>query len=339
MPWDCKQCNLAVELDDTPCPGCGRTKDSWTMVAGATRTFTISKKRLELLCGERADALPCSDPAHADEPLRPASVARVTPRDVARRIAARGHMPPSRDVLTVRLVPKRHKDLTVTLAVNYETEEVAELPFPHDGSPVDSLQPVDVRFLFVSGGPPAPDDEVEFPGLRVVDLSEETPDGFAPSIEVSALKKPPRRLPTEPASDCCLRLQLALEGAGGDPLAGADYVLSFEGGEVRGTTDEQGALSELLPHGVLEATLAVAGEAYELLLDQLDPVEEDHPDGGVAGGQARLHNLGYELGPVDSDLGDKTRAAIERFQRTCGLEPSGALDAATRAELMRLHGC
>ncbi|MEZ5606686.1 MAG: peptidoglycan-binding domain-containing protein [Burkholderiaceae bacterium] len=46
--------------------------------------------------------------------------------------------------------------------------------------------------------------------------------------------------------------------------------------------------------------------------------------------QARLNELGYNVGTPDGSAGPRTAAAIRAFQRDNGLQPSGRLDAATQ---------
>jgi peptidoglycan hydrolase-like protein with peptidoglycan-binding domain len=119
-------------------------------------------------------------------------------------------------------------------------------------------------------------------------------------------------------------------------LANQDYVISFDGGERSGTTDDGGVLREGLPEAIEEATLSVAGQTLTLLLDTLDPLEDES---GVEAAQARLQNLGYELGNVDGDLAEKTRGALETFQADQGIGVTGVLDGPTRERLTLAHGC
>lgn len=53
----------------------------------------------------------------------------------------------------------------------------------------------------------------------------------------------------------------------------------------------------------------------------------------VSQAQSTLEILGYNPGPVDGVMGQRTRSAIRAFQRDKGLTVSGALDARTSAEL------
>lgn len=64
--------------------------------------------------------------------------------------------------------------------------------------------------------------------------------------------------------------------------------------------------------------------------------------GGYAGGkisarqaQAKLNELGYDVGTPDGKLGPKSQAALREFQRERGIPETGRLDAATQAELLR----
>ncbi|MFC3119514.1 peptidoglycan-binding protein [Jhaorihella thermophila] len=58
----------------------------------------------------------------------------------------------------------------------------------------------------------------------------------------------------------------------------------------------------------------------------------------VAQIQSRLTQLGYDPGPVDGVMGQRTRRAILAFQRDYGLTQSGSADAATAAALQRALG-
>jgi hypothetical protein len=56
--------------------------------------------------------------------------------------------------------------------------------------------------------------------------------------------------------------------------------------------------------------------------------ESDFQD-TIKGYQSLLKQLGYSPGSVDGDLGSQTRAAVERYQRSRRLEPTGRLDEGT----------
>jgi peptidoglycan hydrolase-like protein with peptidoglycan-binding domain len=59
------------------------------------------------------------------------------------------------------------------------------------------------------------------------------------------------------------------------------------------------------------------------------------PSPAVRDAQARLRTLGFYNGPVDGLAGPETTRAVEAFQRSRGLDPSGDLTAGTVAELRR----
>jgi localization factor PodJL len=50
-------------------------------------------------------------------------------------------------------------------------------------------------------------------------------------------------------------------------------------------------------------------------------------EASIADIQTRLANLGYDPGPADGRVGERTRMAIEKFQADRGLEVTGAVDA------------
>ena len=49
--------------------------------------------------------------------------------------------------------------------------------------------------------------------------------------------------------------------------------------------------------------------------------------------QEKLHQQGFDAGPVNGDFGAKTQAALAQFQIANGIPASGMLDEATRAAL------
>lgn len=54
--------------------------------------------------------------------------------------------------------------------------------------------------------------------------------------------------------------------------------------------------------------------------------------------QQRLSKLGYQLGKIDGVYGDKTTAAVKRFQKNRGLKADGVAGPKTIKELKRLTG-
>jgi hypothetical protein len=126
-----------------------------------------------------------------------------------------------------------------------------------------------------------------------------------------------------------LRIQLLRHGK---PRKHTSYSLEIDGVVEQGMTDDDGVVGASIPpaarRGVL--TLTDTGESFDLDLGGLDPVTE------LTGVQGRLRNLGLYRGPIDGVLGAQTERALRRFQELePDLEPSGALDDATRDALER----
>ncbi|MGE0708940.1 MAG: hypothetical protein AB7N76_23730 [Planctomycetota bacterium] len=230
MPWPCKSCGQRI-VDDAvhSCPACGWKKPDWTLQGDQTRSFAIAGgKKVLLLRGPR-------------EGLTPAEEAVVLPKERARALAAAGRQPAGQDVLTVRLIPRKAADLEVLLELCFEAREVEEQHHTPEGEP-DAEGQVDLRVLFVAGeGELAPD---AFPGLVVIDLGEDTARGWAPAVEVSALKKKAQRLPTRAAGEAWLSARF-FDRSGRRAAAG----LSFQVQGRAGSTDGEGvAVLAGLPH-------------------------------------------------------------------------------------------
>ncbi|MCO5169889.1 MAG: hypothetical protein M9894_26425 [Planctomycetes bacterium] len=182
MAWTCQTCGAEVGQDDLTCATCAAPKTSWTVVQDRTRTFRLSGRRVQVLRGH--------DLADADR-------APVLPRAAAQRLADEDRLPRPDDVLVVRLHPAGHADWTVALTVEYAAAEADERALPVEApAGLERDGHHDVRLLLVHGPGSGPDALVGVD--HVVDVTEE--DGFAPSIEVAALRKPPRRLPTAAAA-------------------------------------------------------------------------------------------------------------------------------------------
>ncbi len=135
------------------------------------------------------------------------------------------------------------------------------------------------------------------------------------------------------------QLRLRFANAGDDsPRKGVPFVVSVDGHFARGTTDEDGcvvcAVSPSARQG--DITLnpgAVNEEVFEIQLRHMDPEDS------VTGLQARLQNLSFYGGPIDGEPSDALREAIRSFQTFHKLTESGEADAATRAAVVKAHGC
>ena len=193
MPWECKGCQAVVSTDTTTtCPACGAKKVAWSMQAQRTRAFVVQSKRFDVLRGVGARPLAPGDPAAEAVRTVPAEVAWALPKAEARRLQAQGLLPPPRHVLFVRLHPRKHPDLTVSLSVLHAAREAADHALvPEGADPAADAVDVPVVLVFGEGAL----DPGAFPGLHVVDVSEpEAQDGHAPELEVAALRRPARRV-------------------------------------------------------------------------------------------------------------------------------------------------
>ena len=138
----------------------------------------------------------------------------------------------------------------------------------------------------------------------------------------------------QPVRELCL----TLKDASGKPLANEPYTLEVGSDFIEGATDGEGLLQEELPLRVDSARLTVGESAYELRLATLNPVE-DTEDQGISGVQARLRNLGFEPGPADGVLNERTRQALCAFEAIHGLPVTGEPAGRTLEKLKQVHGC
>lgn len=123
----------------------------------------------------------------------------------------------------------------------------------------------------------------------------------------------------------------------GKPRANKDYLFKVEGEQRKGRTGDDGLVEEEIPFDATEARLLLTGddqgEEFIFKVGYLEPASK------VAGAQARLHNLGYNTGPIDNLMGPITERALKIFQRDQELEQTGELDDPTIDALVQAHGC
>ena len=121
-----------------------------------------------------------------------------------------------------------------------------------------------------------------------------------------------------------------------EPRANMDYTLTVDSITISDTTDADGYIDTSIPPNARKATLVLDidgnTEEYEIPLGHIDPIDE------VSGIQERLHNLGYDCGRIDGQLGDKTSTLIKHFQQQQGLEETGEINDATKQKLLEIHG-
>jgi type VI secretion system secreted protein VgrG len=136
------------------------------------------------------------------------------------------------------------------------------------------------------------------------------------------------------------QLTLRFTDPTGEPYAGKHYRSSASGVIAEGETGANGEVKIDAPEGtrIVQVRLWLgdypegATRDYAVnVLAELPPVDSPR------GVKQRLANLGYHDGPVDDD-GRDLAGVLARFQRDRGLEVTGNLDGATKAELEKVHG-
>lgn len=88
------------------------------------------------------------------------------------------------------------------------------------------------------------------------------------------------------------------------------------------------------------ASVMVDGIVGEATWEKLDNANKDDPtvkkgsrEIAVRGVQRRLIQLGFDPGDIDGDFGDKTEAAVKKFQKQYDLDADGIVGPATWAVL------
>ena|SRR5882672_468103 len=130
-----------------------------------------------------------------------------------------------------------------------------------------------------------------------------------------------------------------LKDEAGAALANLRYELTLGDAVLSGTTGSDGLISHPAPPGVTEGTVKVWVDpddsdhtvSWPIRIGHIDPIDT------VSGVQGRLNNLGFNAGEVNGLENESTQEALRLFQRASGLEPSGAIDDATRDALQRAH--
>lgn len=115
------------------------------------------------------------------------------------------------------------------------------------------------------------------------------------------------------------------------PLAKTPVRVEIDGKLVDTSTDENGWLTQKITPTAKQATVTFAdGKIYTFQLGHLNPI--DTPEGI----QQRLKNLGYYHGEITEALSEDAIEALRLFQTEAGLSPSGAIDEATKNEILRV---
>src|SRR5436305_12321646 len=90
----------------------------------------------------------------------------------------------------------------------------------------------------------------------------------------------------------------------------------------------------LIPLGALAAKAFTSLHPEEAYPDNAPPLSSPgRYSDFIKQVQEKLHQQGFDAGPVNGDFGSKTQTALGQFQRSRTLPASGMLDARTLAEL------
>ncbi|MCI0329971.1 MAG: peptidoglycan-binding protein [candidate division Zixibacteria bacterium] len=136
-----------------------------------------------------------------------------------------------------------------------------------------------------------------------------------------------------------LKLRLALKDFGSEPLANTPCELDLDGTVYELTTDGDGLIEQPITNTAEKALLRFKDPlvpfdiVIPIQIGHLDPIEE------ITGQKARLSNLGYYFGPVDTEEDEKFRIAVQEFQCDNDLKVDGLCGPKTQEKLKEIHGC
>lgn len=95
-----------------------------------------------------------------------------------------------------------------------------------------------------------------------------------------------------------------------------------------------GSIAVLLPLGAVAADALTSLHPEEAYPDNIPPLASPGPYADFNKRvQRKLHEQGFDGGPINGDFGSKSQAALVQFQLSRGLPASGMLDDRTLAEL------
>ena len=130
------------------------------------------------------------------------------------------------------------------------------------------------------------------------------------------------------------RLRIRFLKVDGDPRPGKDADIEVESKVERVKTDGGGiGTRHKIPRNSHKGRVLIETEEFKIGIGALDDV--DSPKGQ----QARLMNLGYYRGSMDSTDDMEFRSAVEEFQCDRKLTVTGICDSETQAQLKSEHGC
>ena len=125
------------------------------------------------------------------------------------------------------------------------------------------------------------------------------------------------------------------------PYVGCDYTLQVGKRTYSGKTGPDGRVEHFVSPSAKEAvlTITVQSDAGGGLKQKKWILEIGglRPANSVAGCQARLKNLGFEIESINGVFDSGTELAVRAFQRLYGLEETGKLDEATVSQIETEH--
>lgn len=153
---------------------------------------------------------------------------------------------------------------------------------------------------------------------------------FVPDKRLKEVSEATNQVHKFRVKNCPAKLSLRLL-FNGEPRRSEAYTLDIDGNITNGATDSDGNIKISIPPNAKRGKLVVGTNErkmeYNLKLGQLDPIDK------ISGVQSRLNNLGFNCGRVDGVLNPETKEALQAFQVSVGLPPTGELDAATKAKM------
>lgn len=136
------------------------------------------------------------------------------------------------------------------------------------------------------------------------------------------------------------RFKLKLMDDQGVVFAGKKFKLKIGATEIKGTTDGDGMINEIIPSGFNSGELVIFPEGRDDVLEgYLIPLSLGSllPPDTLDGQKLRLGNLGYPVGAAGAVVDDRTQRGTRMFQLDQGLTVNGTLDDSTRAKLKQVH--
>jgi hypothetical protein len=105
---------------------------------------------------------------------------------------------------------------------------------------------------------------------------------------------------------------------------------SRQGGDLHADGDR---IEAPLPLDATKATLTINGGTAILKIGKLTPLAR------LDGMQARMTNLGWDVGPIDNQDGPRTHRGTKGFQSFYTLKVDGIIGGQTRGKAKQVYGC